>query len=99
MKLLYCTECHDIVKLDYLPRSCKCGASEGCYLDDGLHSEIKGEFAMCLGIANSTFVRALGNHASMPEGQPPNRNRGPGYGWQFEAFVIPEPCNTVKRLT
>jgi hypothetical protein len=99
MKLLYCTECHDIFKLGYNLRACKCGESQGRYLEDGLHAEIKGEFAMCLGFANSTFVKALERHAETPEGQPPSRNRGPGYGWQFEAFVIPEPCPTVKRLT
>jgi hypothetical protein len=53
---------------------------------------------MCLGFANSSFVRALHNHADMPEGQPPTRNRGPGFGWQFEAFIIPENAPTVKRV-
>ena len=98
MKLLYCNSCHDIFKLGYSLKSCACGLSSGNYLPDGLNAEIHGEFAMTLGFANSTFVRALDHHADMPEGQPLTLNRGPGYGWQFEAFIIPEPCPTVKRL-
>lgn len=98
MKLLLCRQCSDIVKLGYEPRACRCGASEGRYLEDGLHAEIRGEFAMCLGFANSSFVKALHHHEDMPEGQPANRNRAPGWGWQFEAFIIPENAPTVKRL-
>lgn len=34
MKLLYCRECRDVVKLYPQFRPCKCGASTGRYIDD-----------------------------------------------------------------
>lgn len=37
MKLLNCTECHDIVKLNPIAgawRSCRCGKAKGCYMDE-----------------------------------------------------------------
>jgi len=85
MKLIYCPECHDVRKLDYPVTVCKCGASKGWYLNDGLHAMIQGA-AIPLGIANRSFVTALDNR---PES---------GMGECFEAFVIPHDCPTVTKL-
>lgn len=83
MKLIFCTECHDIVKLHSDPTACMCGKSGGRYVDD-LNAEIYGK-AVPLGIANGSFVRALENR---PES---------GLGKRFDAFVIPHQCDTVKE--
>lgn len=36
MKLLYCRDCTDIVKLTDKPRSCECGHSTGRYVTNGV---------------------------------------------------------------
>ena len=46
MKLIVCTECWDVFKLDFEIRNCKCGKCSGRYLDDGVHSEYRGETAV-----------------------------------------------------
>lgn len=84
MKLIYCPECHDVVKLDYGERACECEKSWGSYEDDGLHAVYSG-LAVPLGFANSTLVQAIKN-------QP-----GEGMGERFEAFVIPKSCPTFKK--
>jgi hypothetical protein len=33
MKLIFCKECQDVVKLDFAKRECKCGRSSGYYED------------------------------------------------------------------
>ena len=83
MKLIFCTSCHDIVKLHSEPRTCLCGKSGGRYVDE-LNAEIKGH-AVPLGISNVTLVAAL-------VCRPPS-----GMGERFDAFVIPHQCDTVKK--
>lgn len=36
MKLIVCRSCRDVVALDFDMRQCKCGKSEGRYLDNDL---------------------------------------------------------------
>lgn len=86
MKLVYCTACLDIVKLNRSLRKCICGKSGGYYLADGINVEIFGQEAVPLGIGNTTFRNALNNRPKH------------GSGERFEAFVIPKNCGTVKRL-
>lgn len=62
MKLLFCRECCDVVKLQLDSRSCKCGRSRGYYLSDGWHAEVKGP-AEVIGIANKTLVAAVTTQA------------------------------------
>lgn len=85
MKLLYCPLCQDIMKIGGYGqwRHCQCGASCGRYLADGLHAEYGG-MAVPLGIGNLSFQEAL-------KGRPD----GPGEGELFDAFVIPQQCETV----
>lgn len=85
MKLLFCTRCHDIFKLDTELRRCKCGAVSGLYLD-GLNAEYSGETAIPIGFANSSLALAIRNQ---PES---------GSGELFTAFVIPSQCDTMRRI-
>ncbi|MFA5344771.1 MAG: hypothetical protein WC315_00650 [Candidatus Omnitrophota bacterium] len=84
MKLILCPKCQDVVKGDYAPRTCKCGASGLQYLKDGLNAIYWGE-AIPLGFANSTLVKAVNNQPAT------------GMGRTFEAFVIPKDCPTFKK--
>ena len=85
MKLIFCPECYDIVKLTLEHRTCYCGDAWGYYEPDGFNATIGGG-AIPLGILNDSFVRAL-------------KNRRPsGMGERFDAFVIPKRCETVKEM-
>ena len=62
MKLLYCKNCHDIIKLLYTPRFCRCGKTGGEYLnvlDIAVYGEK--ELAVPFGIHNSSFYKELEN--------------------------------------
>ena len=84
MKLIFCPQCRDIVKLKIRQhRICWCGASGGEYIDS-LNVVIDGD-AIPLGFNNRSFDKAL---ASQPE---------KGEGKKFNAFVIPKDCPTVSR--
>lgn len=57
MKLLFCTECTDLVRLFGGPlRPCKCGQSSGRYLDER-RVEISGP-SVVLGVDNTGFEAA-----------------------------------------
>ena len=84
MKLIYCRECRDIVRLAHHTRYCECGKSRGWYEEDGLHATIGGP-CIPLGIHNGDFALARNNR----------RSSGPGF--RFEAWVIPEKCDTVNE--
>lgn len=59
MKLMFCRECRDVLKLQIEAiRACKCGRSSGRYLPDGAHANVYGS-AEVIGIANDTMQRAL----------------------------------------
>ena len=84
MKLLYCTECDDVVRLWHHERSCECGKTGGKYID-GLKAEIWGP-GLPFGIDNMSFIDA-------------GRNRPKeGLGSPFEAFVIPEHSPNVMVI-
>lgn len=95
MKLLHCTDCHDVVKLAREITFCNCGASQGWYHEDGLHASFRGDSAVLLGITNSSLVHALKNQTNYPGGS----GRVPGSeGWSMTAFVIPESSPNTTRL-
>lgn len=81
MKLIFCKNCHDIVKLTKKLRKCECGKSWGQYLPNGLDARIDGE-AIPLGIANGSFVKAI-------------KNQDDFISIRFDAFVIEKCCPTV----
>lgn len=83
MKLIYCPECHDVVKLEMEHRECKCKLAYGRYLEDGLHAVIN-RAAIPLGFNNFSLCPALNNRPAS------------GMGERFEAFVIPVECPTIR---
>ncbi|MCP4424429.1 MAG: hypothetical protein GY803_08065 [Chloroflexi bacterium] len=83
MKLVYCPECHDVLKLlTDQTRYCDCGRAWGSYVDY-LNAEIGGT-AVPLGFDNGSLALAL---AERPRS---------GMGKMFAAFVIPVEYDTVK---
>lgn len=90
MKLLYCKNCHDIVKLTIQVATCACGATKGMYIDT-LKAQYTGEAAIPLGIHDKSFQEAL---TKQPIKDAPDRKGGV----RFEAFVIPQSCETFERV-
>lgn len=59
MKLLFCSYCGDVVKLQReTPRYCDCGKCWGHYERDGAHATVS-EHAQVIGIDNHTLRRAI----------------------------------------
>lgn len=58
MKLLFCTSCGDVRKLNRTITRCKCRKSFGRYEEDGLHATYGGH-ARIIGIANPDVQEAL----------------------------------------
>jgi len=85
MKLIYCEECGDIVRLRIGVRKCECGKSSGQYLSDGIHAEVWGS-AIPIGFGNTSFMTAIRNRPKS------------GMGKQFDAFAIPIQCGTVVKV-
>ena len=86
MKLVLCTECHDVYKLAQgETRSCACGKTSGRYLNS-TDAEYSGETAVPMGFGNTSLVKAFQNQ---PES---------GDGKRFTAFVIPKECPTMRRV-
>lgn len=81
MKLILCPECGDVVRLMFEKRKCGCGKAYGRYYTEA--KAVISADAIPLGIANSSLTSAVKN-------QPKE-----GLGSRFEAFVIPEVCDTV----
>jgi len=90
MKLLFCLHCQDVLKLQIdTTRYCDCGKSWGAYSGDGLNATFGGE-AVPLGIANQSFAEAY-KLSKLTNNEPDLA------GIRFEAFIIPEPCRTIRR--
>ena len=84
MKLLYCLECHDVVRLFRNSRSCECGATGGQYVDDN-NAEVFGE-GIPFAIATDEFDAAI---AGRTEDWP---------GVWFRGFVIPFTAKTIVKV-
>lgn len=82
MKLIYCPACKDLFRLMKTFRFCKCKESWGRYKTDGRHAIIGGQ-AIPLGIDNASFKNAIKNRATYEI-------------IQFDTFVIPFVCHTIK---
>jgi hypothetical protein len=54
MKLIYCLECRDVVRLFPERRSCKCGASWGQYLPDNA-TTVQNTSCVSIGFHNGDF--------------------------------------------
>jgi hypothetical protein len=86
MKLILCKKCQDVVRLiQDEERFCKCKSCSGQYTDDLNAWYRGGEHVIPIGFSNPSLVSAVTN-------QPKS-----GWGEGFEAFVIPEECNTFIK--
>ncbi len=99
MKLILCVHCYDVVKLSTKSvRKCECGSVSGRYVDD-LNIEVTGD-PIVLGFANNSLKRAI--LAQMAAGDSrETMDYGEGKvvkGRSFEAFIIPDSADSVKRL-
>ena len=84
MKVIYCLECEDIIKLDGIKQYCFCGNSHGYYLPgDNLNAKYGGS-AVPLCIDNDSFDKAVNGQLKRTS-------------VVFTAFVIPEECETFKK--
>lgn len=84
MKLIFCPDCQDVIKLIQTHRTCSCGASGGHYENDGLKAVTTGK-AISLGFDNRSLSVALKSRTKR------------GMGMEFKAFVIPEQCFTITH--
>jgi hypothetical protein len=58
VKLLNCTACHDLVKLQDEWRPCACGLSSARYLRDGRTAEVRGH-GRILGLDGDEYSKSL----------------------------------------
>jgi len=85
MKLIYCPDCRDMIKLRKLEfRHCACGHSWGYYLEDDLTAEIGGSAAP-VAIENDELREAV------------LRRPREGRGSCVEASVLPEVYGTLRH--
>lgn len=84
MKLIYCPNCGDIVRLMPTRRWCLCRKCYGEYLND-IDAYVSGPCHV-LGIHNTSFYKALGNP-----------DREDGMGNEFNSFVIPRNTGRIVR--
>lgn len=61
MKLLFCPDCWDVIKLALDVRQCACGRVKGKYTDN-LHAVTNGE-GVCLAFNNTTLSNAIAEYA------------------------------------
>lgn len=90
MKLVLCTACQDVVRLNLAQRTCSCGKTGGQYLDD-INAQYWGDKAVPLGFSNGSLILALQTQKNV--GDKPD-----GSGHTFTAFVIPESCLSFRRV-
>jgi hypothetical protein len=83
VKLVFCSKCQDVYKLDFERRTCKCGQTWGQYAEDGLHATFGGISAYPLGFNNMSLITAVAFQPTQ------------GVGQRFESFVIPKLCETM----
>lgn len=87
MKLICCNKCGDIFNLTATIKFCGCLNSRGFYTNE-LDVMVSGD-CFLLGISTSGLAKALALHT---------RASNERLGWTFEAFIIPENANTVRRV-
>ena len=83
MKLVYCPECQDLVRLFREDRRCKCGQSGGHYEPNGRDAVLWGQ-AIPFGLDNFELGRAL------------QRRPDSGLGRQVSFFIIPKHSSRIS---
>lgn len=99
MKLLLCVQCYDIVKLSTKTlRKCECGSVSGRYIDY-VNAEVTGD-PIVIGFNNSSLERAVADQLYRGDLTETMDYAGGKVikGRSFEAFIIPESADSVKRL-
>jgi hypothetical protein len=99
MKLLFCLDCCDIVKLIHTERTCSCGKSKGMYIDN-INATYSGN-AKLLGFNNTSFAIAVREQNKRDESRLKSSladflyaNSG---GIEFIAFIIPEDAKSINK--
>lgn len=87
MKLLICTQCFDIRKLQLRRTYCKCRKAWAKYKDEREHEAVANHYALILGVDAEQFNAALERKVGMMSGSQ-----------KLETFLLPEPCSTVTRV-
>jgi len=83
MKLVYCPECQDLVRLFVEDRRCKCGQSGGHYETNGRDAKLWGK-AIPFGLDNFELGRAL------------HRQPESGIGKAVSFFIIPKQSPRIS---
>ena len=68
MKLIFCPNCYDIIKLLFEYRTCHCKKIYGKYINE--YEVTISEDAILLGIGNTSFERAINNQPPIGLGKP-----------------------------
>ena len=96
MKLLYCTECGDVVSMTSgnITRSCKCGKVAGKYLKDHITAVVTKD-SIVFGIDNGSFLNALRTTrnilAAEPDQLPKWMEEGKRYDFFFTGWIPTKP--------
>lgn len=100
MKLLFCLQCQDVVKLKILDVvTCSCGACSGVYWDS-LNAMYHGD-ALPIGFGNGSLSAAIRAQVSSGDSTEAMFYGGDYLtkGRSFDAFIIPESAPTYKKVT
>jgi hypothetical protein len=90
MKLLLCVECSDVRAIGLEPVSCRCGRAIASIqkVNPAAKPMVRAsEYALIIGIEDSTLRRALSRKIEQP-----------GTAQLLNAFLLPEPCKSVRRV-
>lgn len=92
MKIILCIQCFDVFKLSSdATRFCKCKASWGHYLQDGLKAEVSdSEFTQVIGFHNGSLRDAI-------LAQREHGDQDDGMGRRFTAFLMPDNAPNVTK--
>jgi hypothetical protein len=89
MKLLYCRQCRDCVKLQLLVRHCRCAKSSG-KLDRDMHTaETWGRYAEVIGVGDQHLLHAL----KSPDLEPTVFGVGP----EIKTWLYPHNYERITR--
>lgn len=97
MKLIICHSCQDVFKFGRkIFKSCRCGKVKARYIND-----LDGEFYSqddgytLVGFANSSLSSSIMEYKEIEREEGFREN---SWGLPFDAFIIPEPCSSIKRV-
>lgn len=85
MKLLFCQECEDIIRLKSHEKKCDCGKVKGRYLDN-INAVYSGP-AIPIGIDNNFLATAIRCYPNIPDKK----------SMKITAFLIPKKTPQLKK--